>query len=191
MGIGESLGEVRMDLRSPEPIRDIRPQLIAEAKPNTLSSRYGMEMFPFHTDVAHWQTPARYVILYCEDPGSGDRPTLLQDTRKWDIRESEQRAFLREVWKTGHVRPYLCTVGKLIGERLALRYDDGCMRPMTRAAYKLQEQIINYIETCPVTSVHWTPGKMLVMDNHRIVHARGKAHCSDRDRIIKRILIGS
>ncbi len=96
-GIAATLGEVRMDPRSLEPIRNICPQLRAEAKPNTLSSRYGMGPFPFHTDVAHWLLSARFVILYCQQPGSGARPTLLLDSWSWDLSEAQRRALTREI----------------------------------------------------------------------------------------------
>ncbi len=102
-----SLGDIRVDLRSPEPIRTIRPQPMNEAKANTLSSRYGMGSFPFHTDVAHWSEPAHFVLLYCEHPGSGARPTHLQDYQVWNLESEVKRAALREVWKTGTFRPQL------------------------------------------------------------------------------------
>lgn len=84
--IARSLGEITTDRRSPDPYRAISPQTLEVAKANTLSRRYGMESFPFHTDVAHWNQPADFVFLYCESPGSGNRPTELIDTRQWHIR---------------------------------------------------------------------------------------------------------
>ena len=73
------LEPIRVDPRSPEPIRDIRPESKDSAKTNTLSSRYGTDAFPFHTDTAHWERPARYLALYCIDAGEGHRATLLQE----------------------------------------------------------------------------------------------------------------
>jgi L-asparagine oxygenase len=72
MGFVQALGSVRVDPRSPELVRDIRPQSVDSAKTNTLSSRYGTDPFPFHTDTAHWDRPARYLALYCVDPGTAD-----------------------------------------------------------------------------------------------------------------------
>src|SRR5262245_17548310 len=81
LDIVRPLGKVRVDPRSPTPVRDIRPQPPNSAKANTLSSRYGTDAFPFHTDTAHWDQPARYLALFCVDPGEGQRETLLQDSR--------------------------------------------------------------------------------------------------------------
>ena len=52
--IVQHLGNVRVDPRSPIPVRYISPQHPRSAKVNTLSSRYGTDAFPFHTDTAHW-----------------------------------------------------------------------------------------------------------------------------------------
>lgn len=189
-GIAASLGELRIDPRNPEPIRDICPQPRAEAKPNTLSSRYGMGQFPFHTDVAHWPLPARFVILYCQQPGSGARPTLLLDSWSWDLDEAQERALTREIWKSGHFAPRLCTIGTRVGNRLSIRFDEGCMMPMTPAASDVRYCVRSRISRSTPTYVHWASGKLLVMDNHRILHARGSAQRADTDRILKRILVG-
>jgi L-asparagine oxygenase len=188
--IGESFGEIRVDPRSPQAVRDIRPQTLDEAKPNTLSSRYGVGSFPFHTDVAHWEDPARFLLLYCEQPGSGARPTHLQDTLAWGLSSDDRKATLTEVWKTGHLHPHLCTVCNVRDDRFAWRFDEGCMQPMTAGAKELRNALIDQIQGSQVIDVCWTAGSMLIIDNHRMLHARGRARRLDRDRVIKRILIG-
>ena len=189
-GVTKSLGDIRVDVRSPQPIRTIRPQSTAEAKPNTLSSRYGMGSFPFHTDVAHWIEPAHFVLLYCAHPGSGARPTHLQDYQSWNLEEEAKQSVLREVWKTGTFRPQLCTAGILVRGRFALRFDEACMKPMTVSAIKLRNDLVRHIRAAPIINVHWSAGTMLVIDNRRVLHARGTALRPDPDRFIKRVLIG-
>ena len=190
LGIAKSLGDIRVDVRSPQSIRTIRPQSTAEAKPNTLSSRYGMGRFPFHTDVAHWVEPAQFVLLYCEHPGSGARPTHLQDFLSWDLGAEAKQSALREVWKTGTFRPQLCTVCILEKGRVALRFDEACMKAMTVAAHTLGNDLVRHIQASPIIDVHWSTGTMLVVDNRRVLHARGTALRPDPDRLINRVLIG-
>lgn len=156
-----SLGEIRTDPRSSEPIRDIRPQGRAEAKANTLSSRYGTDCFPFHTDVAHWSNPARWVILYCKHPGAGGRPTHLQDFRSWSFDSEARRAVLQEVWRIGLARPVLGTAGMMVQGHLGLRFDEACMKPMTTAARNLRTRILEHIEVAPIRDVHWSPRMLL------------------------------
>lgn len=35
---------------------------------NTYSGNFGLEVFPFHTDLAHWYIPPRYIFLRCVNP---------------------------------------------------------------------------------------------------------------------------
>jgi alpha-ketoglutarate-dependent taurine dioxygenase len=186
----QRLGIVRVDPRSPIPVRDIRPQPLASAKANTLSSRYGTDAFPFHTDTAHWDQPARYLALFCVDPGEGERATILQDSRAWQLRDNETELACRALWKTGHVRPRLCTLAERSVDGIAVRYDKDCMRPMTREARDLEALIEQRINRSEKTHVFWEPECLLVMDNRRMVHARGTSKRPDASRVLKRILIG-
>lgn len=184
------LGPLRVDPRSPEPVRNIRPQPIEFAKENTLSSRYGADAFPFHTDTAHWERPARYLALYCVDPGEGRRPTLIQDSRQWRLDEDETDLACRALWKTGHLRPRLCMFAESAEGELAIRYDMDCMRPMTREARELEALIEVRISRSAQTQIDWQPESLLIIDNRRMVHARGKSNGPDTSRVLKRALMG-
>lgn len=188
--IVQQLGSIRVDPRSPEPVRDIQPQVAHSANKNTLSSRYGTNAFPFHTDTAHWDQPARYLVLYCVDPGEGKRSTLLQDSRSWQLNDNEWELACRALWKTAHVRPRLCMLASCSEGRLTIRYDMDCMRPMTTEARELGALIELQIKQGDQTQINWEPECLLVIDNRRMVHARGKANRVDENRMLKRILIG-
>ena len=185
------LGKIVVDPRNPTPIRDIRPQTVSSSNPNTLSSRFGLGGFPFHTDAAHWKIPPRYLVLYCVHPGRGGRPTLIQDSSIWMEDKKLKHAALREVWKSGHQSPQLCTAGIMINERFAVRFDEACMEPMTRTASELRTRIRTLIQSSPVFDVIWTPETVLILDNQRMLHARGMASKHDFDRVLKRILVGA
>jgi alpha-ketoglutarate-dependent taurine dioxygenase len=184
------LGPIRVDPRTPEPVRDIRPQLLQVAKENTLSSRYGTDAFPFHTDTAHWDRPARYLVLYCVDPGEGKRATLLQDSRLWRLDEVEKDLACRALWKTGHLRPRLCVLAEGAGGELTIRYDMDCMRPMTKEAQELKVLVEARISCSAQLRIEWQPECLLIIDNRRMVHARGKSSQPDKHRVLKRMLIG-
>jgi L-asparagine oxygenase len=188
--IVQHLGNVRVDPRSPIPVRDIRPQALGSAKANTLSSRYGTDAFPFHTDTAHWDQPARYLALFCVDPGEGERLTLLQDSRAWQLQDDEIELACRALWKTGHVRPRLCMLAERSADGIAVRYDQDCMRPMTREARELEALVKERINHSERTHICWEPECLLVIDNRRMVHARGPSKRPDASRVLKRILIG-
>jgi L-asparagine oxygenase len=188
--IVQQLGPIRVDPRSPYPVRDIRPQPVQSAKINTLSSRYGTDAFPFHTDTAHWEQPARYLALYCVDPGEGKRPTLLQDSRAWEFDDLEEDLACGALWKTGHVRPRLCMIAERTEGCLAVRYDKDCMRPMTAKARHLEAIIEVRISQSAQTQIDWKPECLLIIDNRRMLHARASSTQIDKNRVLKRILIG-
>lgn len=189
MRIAHSLGVPVGDVRTPEPIRLIRPQPTETAKRNTLSSRHGMGAFPFHTDAAYWPTPARYILFHCVNPGAGGRPTLLIDPRAWSWPERERRWLYNEVWRVTARRPFHCTIGSQGEDGLRVRFDEACMTPVTSGATELLHLLQEAITTSRVVSIRWRQGDLLIVDNMRLLHARGSASQSDEDRVLARVLI--
>src|SRR5262249_813299 len=63
-------------------------------------------------------------------------------------------------------------------------------RPMTAEARELEALIEFQICRTVQTQIDWEPRCLLIIDNQRMVHARGKSNCTDENRTLKRILIG-
>ncbi len=188
--LANSVGNVTMDKRSPQPYRRISPQRVAAAKGNTLSSRYGLGSFPFHTDVAHWTKPATHVLLYCEAVGSGHRPTELIDTQSWKLSNGLRHSLTCDLWKAGHLSPKLRTVGTELNGTLAMRYDPGCMRPANSKSERLKDQLDELIAASKRITITWARWSLVIIDNARMLHARGAASAADVDRVLIRILVG-
>jgi L-asparagine oxygenase len=184
------MGGVTRDPRHPNDLRRISPQPLEAANPNTLSSRYGLGAFPYHTEVAHWRTPASLVFLFCEQPGRGSRRTLLIDSQAWTFSEREYHVLTQGVWKVAFLNPFLATVADSKGNGIQLRFDLGCMRPYGRRALAAQEVIMSRLESSQDIEVEWHAGELLVLDNFRMLHARGPAKADDTDRVLCRILVG-
>lgn len=189
-GIAQSLGEITFDKRHPVIARIISPQKLLDANPNTLSSRYGSDSFPFHTDGAHWKTPPRYLILYCNSPGEGRRLTKLIDTHKWELSVAEKISFCSNLYKTAFQMPFLCTVGQVSDEGVGIRFDRDCMTPLTSKSADLLVSISQKIDLSVPIEIHWQSKDMLIFDNQRILHSRGSPSICDADRKLMRILIG-
>ncbi len=187
--LARALGVPKGERRNPAILRFIRPQPIEKATPNTLSSRYGMGAFPFHTDAAYWRRPPRFVLFRCVNPGAADRPTLLINPRDSAFTEHDRRALCNEVWRMQTKTPFLCTAGFWSHNALALRFDEACMTPITRGAVRLRDMMREVMQQSPVTIVRWRAGDLLVVDNFRLLHARGEAKVPDDDRMLARVLI--
>lgn len=186
--IAGHLGRVLADPRTGAAVRDLRPQRRDRANPNTLSSRYGDGAFPFHTEAAYLAVPPRFLILYCQDPGRGRRPTQLIDG-SWLI-ERLTLADRPGSWVVRAGRPaFLAHVVERIGTRIVLRYDAECMFPSGRTSYQEQREIDQFLNTAAPTPIHWRPGDLLVIDNARFLHGRGSSTADDHDRLLKRAMI--
>jgi len=190
LSMAAGMGRVTHDPRHPDNVRRISPQSLELANPNTLSSRYGLGAFPYHTDVAHWRRPATLVFLYCENPGRASRPSLVMDSRTWDVSEHERQVLVQGVWRVAFLRPFLATIAAANLNGLLLRFDPGCMRPYGRRALAAQEVVTARLASCPAAQVFWRPGDLLILDNSRMLHTRGEARIADTDRVLCRILVG-
>lgn len=183
--LAESLGTPKSDTRSTQAVQSLAPQTSAKSRTNTLSSKYGTGAFPLHTEAAYWPTPPRYLILFCLQPGGGNRPTLLM--RPLDvINQATQLALSQELWVVHKTRnPFLCTV--FDDRRQLFRYDPECMRPYrSSAAISLP---LDEIMTSALQTIHWSRNRILVLDNWRVMHGRGVAVSDDADRILQRVLV--
>ena len=191
VAIATSLGCISVDARDTQTVREISPQRFEGATPNSLSSRFGDGEFPPHTDVAHWGEPARFVMLYCQHPGSGSRPSYLLDTQQWRIPDERRCELTSNVWLCGYKHPRLCNLARE-GHRGALefRFDLACMRPVEHRSKGTQLFVEEQIRTSDRVRVDWEQNMLLVIDNSRVFHSRGRAVSPDPDRTLVRILIG-
>src|SRR6266550_6095053 len=75
--IAGSFGKL-LNLGNGDSVHQLVPTTRESATPNTYSGIYGLGQFPFHTDLAHWRNPPRYIMLRCVI-GFDDVPTSLAD----------------------------------------------------------------------------------------------------------------
>lgn len=190
LDIAAKLGVPLVESRDPSLYRVISPTPREGSRPNTLSSRYGTEPFPFHTDTAYWLDPARYLLLHCRHAGSGGRPTLLIDTFKWRLKHDERALLFRGLWIVGDKRPFLGTVLTSTPRGVRIRYDRDCMRPAAKSGEFASKLLAHKIRSSRVTRLTWRRGMLLILDNYRMLHSRGAASAPDPDRELGRVLVG-
>ena len=158
------------------------------AKSCSLSKIHASGEFPLHNDTAHWLTPCRYVMLACVFPGSGNRPTFLMDTKRLPLSE-QQASMLRStpLRVTNGRNSFFSTI--LSKSRSFVRYDPGCMAGITPTGGKTLDILSRNNWRDDIENIHWETGKVLVIDNWRVLHGRGHAECLDSDRTLLRISI--
>jgi hypothetical protein len=166
----------------------LQPVAKEDALPGSLSRRHGFEEFPLHIDTAHWLSPCRFVILGCIDPGVGQRPTNLLDTRLTDLSESDVKLL--------HVTPLRVRNGRnsffgtiLAKDRNFIRFDPGCMEPVSAAGEEALQLFSAHRWACQMAVVRWRPGQVLIVDNWRVLHGRGPSFPADHSRCLLRVLV--
>lgn len=161
-----------------------------DAKPNTLSSRYGIGIFPFHTDTAFWKLPARWVLLRAVS-GDLDRPTHLQSFQK--LFQGVSRSLVRRsawICDPGIGRRY-STISFIHEGREGFRYDLNCMTPANNAARQVDEMVRDRCFDLKGDTIKWIPNRVAIIDNWAWLHARGdsSAFAGTQSRILQRIYL--
>lgn len=176
-------------LGRPLGVRILTPVDAAEARSGSLSAAYGRGEFPFHTDTAFWPRPARYLIMRVV--GDQRRPTKLlsfeQVRRGLDVRSSLD--IERSVWRTrGYAGAFYCSMLLRTGSSYSWRYDVQAMMPANRAAVRARDAMETAIarSECDV-NVSWSDSDCLIVDNWRMMHARGAPPPDEGSRILFRI----
>jgi L-asparagine oxygenase len=168
------IGEVET-LGTSGPVHLLRPALADTAPPNTYSGNYGLDAFPLHTDMAHWQVPPRFIMLRCLE-GSAGIPTILADGLPI-IKQIGESALVRSLVKAR--RP---VQGKRSLLRLCerdhqghlLRWDEKYILPASPAGERGMSQLRGALATARRLEVHLCrSGDTLVLDNWRMLHGRG------------------
>ena len=185
LGIAYGLGQPIPDSRTRQLVRPLIPVSAELAPGNTLSSRYGTGAFPFHTETAYQSNPIRYLMLYCVRPGFTQQPTLLSDL--WYTCTTEtQRCLTQDIWLVyRNANPFLTRIAEKSLDAVRIRFDPECMRPAHRS--NSTSQIMQQIT--PNRELIWQQRNLLIVDNHRMLHARGDSPMPDEDRLLLRVLV--
>lgn len=147
----------------------------------------GYEQFPWHTDTAYWDVPARFLLLASEKASSCATTYQSFDDIKNGIADFDylmaRAVYLMDV--PGE-RRYVSPCFDFLG-RSGYRLDFHIYKPMNMEAENLMRLVGMMLEK----SYHrhlWTGKNVVVMDNWRMIHGR-EAAIEDKNRILKRIYI--
>lgn len=151
--VAEVLG-VPVALGSGAAVHPLRPQREGETTPNTYSGLFGHSSFPFHSDMAHWCRPPRYLFLRAV-VGYASVPTLLVDgnsiVRNVGAR-TLRRALVRPRRPVRGERPLLRLYDE-VGLEPMLRWDQTFIRPASGAGREGCAQMLAALERVEPVSV--------------------------------------
>lgn len=170
-------------------VQDLIPR--ATATPNTYSGIYGLNRFPFHTDLAHWRLPPRYLMLRCVT-GYTDVPTLLLDGRI--IFDAVTLDLLtRAVFKPRRPRDGELALLRLCeptDDGYCFRWDEVFLKPASRIGDIADQCVRELLPRCePLSLALVRAGDTLLIDNWRMLHARSPIPSECKDRKIQRVYL--
>ncbi|PCJ92918.1 MAG: hypothetical protein COA46_02790 [Porticoccaceae bacterium] len=182
--VAKDLGEVYKVSTMPL-VQTLTPRLRKNEHKNTYSGNYGLNEFPFHTDLAHWYVPPRYLLLRCICPAR-NVSTKLIDSHEVINRE------VRDLLNRAHFRPRKRLDGKanilkvLHGE--LFRWDSIFIEPANNVADLLKKIIEKRLNNIQPKGIYLAnTGDCLLIDNWRMLHGRGCIDSKSMDRKIERI----
>jgi L-asparagine oxygenase len=178
--------------RTGKAVHRLTPKLVAGK--NTYSGMYGLNEFPFHTDMAHWPDPPRYIMLRCLK-GHESVATVLADS--FDVIASAQggnlnRALVKPRRPLNGTIPLLSLYRPQHYERASLlRWDENFIVPASAAGQEgmnLVKHALSFVTAIPISLRDL--GDTLFIDNWRMLHARSAVAAEHADRIIERAYFG-
>jgi hypothetical protein len=186
MEVAHSLGEPVPSKTGRGFVDELTPLPEEEAQVPSLSRIYGLGALPFHIDTAHWVVPCRYVLMSCNSLGDGKVLTMVVEwSRVFTEIEQEHLATAVFLVRNGRSSFY---ASALDHRRRFLRYDPGCMTPVSRGARDAMVLISERTEDLKTTAHAWSLGDLLVIDNWRALHGRADASAG-RNRRLRRVLV--
>lgn len=172
-------------------VQDLVPR--SNSTPNTYSGIYRLGAFPFHTDLAHWRSPPRFLVLRCVT-GYSSVPTLLIDGKAI----VESLSF--EVLGRAIVKPRRPRQGSLpllrlcasIADECCLRWDDVFLQSASNVGAVAMSRMRDYISNCKPVKIRLVElGDTVLIDNWRMLHARSSIPAGCEKRKIQRVYLES
>lgn len=169
-------------------IHALTPKSKLSEPPNTYSGNYGIDVFPFHTDLAHHRNPPRYLILRCIKGYESvttplvDSEDLLSQIGEATLGRALVRSRRRVRGEASLMRLYESTKA---GKRF--RWDQLFLVPASehgQQVFRQVEEVIRAQEALHLSLAD--PGDTLVLDNWRILHSRSNVPEAASDRVVAR-----
>jgi hypothetical protein len=165
-------------------IEQLIPRSKPDARPGSLSSIVGRSGMPMHTDAAYHQVPPRWVFLWSKDISLNCATIVFNPQRT--LNEWAGLGLDRGIWGVsgGGAKFIVPAISRGV-----MRWDPNCMWPLDPSARRATSKLHGLLDDVSPEKINWdVPGKLLILDNWRVLHGREAAYNAP-DRILLRILI--
>lgn len=150
----------------------------------TFSNIYGLAAFPFHTDTAFWELPARYIVMGVQKRSRCKTNYIsLSDIEKnisGDfLAKARKSIYLSETFE-GSKYTSLVFGGN---EAWGFRFDPNTMTPANAHAKKFHEELEAAIDRVEPREIDWSGHKAVVFDNWKFLHGRESVKNESREML--------
>lgn len=165
--------------RSGHLIEEVIPKSSENSPLRSPSRLVGFDSIAFHLDGSHYPVPPRLLVLGCLSD-DGDDPTLFIDTSRWVFSKSETSLLKSAVFFIRNGRKsFYSTIFGVAGN--LCRFDPYCMVATGRESELALDLMNQKIRNSHIEKIHWQRGDIVILDNRRILHARGPvSSCANR-----------
>ena len=166
-------------------VQTLTPRLRDYEGENTYSGNFGVDEFPYHTDLAHWYIPPRYLFLRCVSPVA-DVVTKIIDSKKI-CEDIKPDIFSRSHFKPRKKLDRTTNILK-IKDGDIFRWDSVFIEPANDIAKSLKSLIEERTSSTKGLNILLDrAGDCLLIDNWRILHGRSSVNNESMGRIIERV----
>jgi L-asparagine oxygenase len=175
-------------------VQSLVPRPTNKGRANDYSGVFGLSTFPLHTDLAHWASPPRYLLLRCVNGSSRVATNVLPVTALEAalgaacLRRAVARP--RRVGRSGaHV--LLPILLEAPGSQLYVRWDSLFLVPMNEGSKRIADVLAaGRWHADELLQFHLIDqGDTLILDNCRCLHGRSRATWRDTHRKVERVYL--
>lgn len=186
MEIATNIGKV-INVPGAKTVQELTPANRASLEASSYSGNYGVEEFPFHSDMAHWFRPPRYLLLCCRVPAMSVETRVVKSER---VFEGEEIHDLRRAL----FRPRRRLNGRLSPLRLfeddLYRWDSIFIQPINKLALSLRSRIIGRLAKVSYEAiVLGNCSQCLLIDNWQTFHSRSAVTAEGMNRKLERVYL--
>lgn len=154
---------------------------------NTYGGNYGLEALPFHTDLAHWHRPPRYVLLRSKVASKVVQTKVIH-----------RRALEPGVSVSLMSRAMFSPRRRLEGKMYLLhmltdeifRWDQLFLEPKNPSALEVRQRMLHLLPCLEATNIVLDrPGHTLLIDNWHALHGRSAVPTTEAARRLERIYL--
>lgn len=175
-------------------VQKIIPREKSEKLKNQYSGHFGLGEFPLHSDLAHWSSPPKFLILRCCNGSENVTTNVLpfrliyDDLMDLSVNRAVVKTRQNKITTSSCLLPL---VFNMKGNR-AYRWDSLFLEPVNSPAIKIKE----YFERNDLSDKYFkfilkNVGDTLILNNWINLHGRSQVTEMDLDRVIERIYVNA